>query len=396
MRVLVSHPGLQHSYQIAWALEEAGLLAMYRCGVPVSDSMGRGWEPWALWARTRGVPIAPGKREHPVLFPVLRRAISAALPGSMANRLCHRLDNSFDSLGSGAVRRIRPDVVVCYENAALATFHAARTLGTVCVLDSAGLHHAAAEAWIDPESRNPAWINARKDREIECADAILTCSPLAAQTYRDAGVPSEKLFPTPLGTDLVDVQPKARQAGPCRFVFVGTIRRLKGVDLLLDAFESFERDNVPATLTLIGGVVEADLARRAGGMRNVSLHPFVPQAEMRAEVARHDCLVLPSRLDSFGMVVPEAMSMGVPVLVTDRVGAKCVIEDHPGAGWIVPCEVVAIRERLARLIASPRELADASPKALEAARAYSWEAYRRRVVDTLLQIHERHSSARAT
>jgi glycosyltransferase involved in cell wall biosynthesis len=108
-------------------------------------------------------------------------------------------------------------------------------------------------------------------------------------------------------------------------------------------------------------------------------------------MAQHDCLILPSRLDAFGMVVPEAMSVGVPAVVSDRVGAKCIIERHPRAGWIVPFETGAIREQILQLIKERQHLVMAGHAAKAAASDFSWEQYRSRVVWLLRAIHASHA-----
>jgi len=396
MRVLVAHPGMQHAHQLAWALEEAGHLAGFWSGVPVVDARS---PEEGLWGRFRGglraVPVPASKRRHAVAFPLLRRLSGMLLPAAAGNAFSHRLDHAHDRWVAGRVRGLRPDLVVCYENSALRAFRAARAAGALCVLDAASVHYQAGRALGGGVAGlNPAWIDAQKQQEIELADAILTCSEFAAETYRAAGVPAAKLFPVPPGTDLPDVPPQARPAGgPCRFVFVGSLMRRKGVDLLLDIFEELAREGATASLTLIGGAAEADLARRARGMGNVESRPFMPQAELFQALAGHDCLLLPSRFDSFGMVVPEAMAAGVPALVSDRVGAKCVIEQHPGAGWIVPCEEPALKAQIRQLAARPELSAAASAAARAAARDYSWEAYRRRVARILQDIHLRHQAS---
>lgn len=392
MKVLVTHPGLQHAHQLAWALEEAHHLAGFWSGVPVSDSLIPGCELWSqLRLGIRSIPIPRAHRRHFMSFPVLRRVATSMLPADAANTMCHRLDHGFDAWVAKKVQVLKPDMVVCYENAALKTFRAAKAAGAICVLDAASVHYETARTWGDAVVRaNPAWIDIQKQQEIELADAVLTCSQLAAATYLAVGVPAGRLFSIPLGTEMPPAQRKSGITDSrFGFVFAGSSRRLKGIDLLLDIFEDFYKENVPVKLTLIGGSGDADLVKRARSLPNVSSLPFMPQALLFKEVARHDCFVLPSRFDSFGMVVPEAMAAGVPALVTDRVGAKCIIEQHPGSGWIVPCDAAALKAQMRWLVEHRVELASASVAARRAAQDYTWPQYRQRVVSTLEGIYGR-------
>lgn len=396
LKVLVSHPGVQHAHQLAWALEEAGHLGAFWSGVPVRDSRLppcrlAGWFPLQL----RRVPIPAHKRRHHVIFPLLRRLISNWMPLRLASAWNTRLDHLADAWVARRIGAVKPDLVVCYENSALRTFRAAKAIGAVCVLDAASIHYQAGGEWIAKVGEaSPRWVDMDKQREIELADAILTCSDFAAETYRAAGVPAKKLFPVPLGADLPDLQLTRKSvAGPCRFVFVGSLRRLKSVDTLLDVFEAFYRDSVPATLTLIGGVSETDLAARAKRIPNVTHHHFMPQQALFEEVAKHDVLLLPSRFDAFGMVVPEAMAVGTPVLVSDRVGAKCIIEAHPESGWIVPCDQEAIQKQVLELVEHRERVATASVAARSAAQDYSWARYRTRVTRIIEEIFKNKSDA---
>ncbi len=393
MRVLVYHPGMQHAHQLAWALEDAGYLAAFWSGVPIVDSRHPSSGLWGMaQSRLRAVPIAVGKRRHAVIFPLLRLLLGTRFFKSVSNDWSHRLDRAYDMWVARRVRKFKPDVVVCYENSALHTFKAARAIGAVCVLDAASVHYQAGRTWLaDTVKANPAWVDDQKQQEIELADAILTCSEFATETYRAAGVPIDKLFPMPLGTDLPAIPLLAKAtSGHCRFVFVGSLRRLKGVDVLLDVFEQLAQEGAPVELALIGGIAEQDLADRAAKIPNVSLRPFMPQSALFNEIARHDCLILPSRFDSFGMVVAEAMAVGVPAIVSDRVGAKCIIEQHPESGWIVPCEKDAIKAQILQVVANRENLMLAGKAARRAAQDYSWPSYRSHVVQTLEGIYARY------
>ena len=390
MRVLVMHSGLQHAHQLAWALEESGHLVGFWTGVPVEDARTPGVEFWSRWRRgIRAIPVDREHRRHLVVFPLLQRMVTRLLPTRAASALSHRLDHAFDAWVAGRVRQLKPDMVICYENSARQTFRAAHAIGAVCVLDAASIHYAKAKEWGGGVvSADPAWVDQRKQEEIDLADAILTCSQLAADTYSDAGVLPAKLFPTPLGTILPTLPERVKALNrPCSFVFMGSTIRRKGIDVLIEVFRGFARDGIAASLTVIGGGGEADLVSQLRSLPNVFVLPFMPQAQLLQEVAGHDCLVLPSRFDSFGMVVPEAMAVGVPALVTDRVGAKCIFDSHPDAGWVVPCEIEAIRGKMLDIVANRGQLLVATAAARSAAQDYQWSSYRSRVVTTLEKIY---------
>lgn len=392
MKVLVTQSGLQHSHQLAWALEDSGDLVGFWTGVPVEDSRALGIEFWSRWGRSiRAVPVAAAHRRHFVFFPLFQCTLTQILPARSASALSHRICHAFDSRVARLVTTLRPDMVVCSENAALRTFQAAKRIGAICVLDAASVHFDTQRQQLTSLGlANPKWVDDRKQQEIELADAILTCSELAASTYVAGGVPAAKLVAVPLGADLPANELTKREASEVvRFVYVGSLRALKGIDLLLDIFEQFQKDALPVHLTLIGGVAEGELGVRASRIANVTLKPFTAHPAVFEEMVRHDLLLLPSRFDSFGMVVAEAMAVGVPALVTDRVGAKCIIEQHPDAGWIVPCDADALMAQMLWLVDHRAELTRASDAARRAAQDYTWSNYRHRVVSALEGIYTR-------
>jgi len=88
---------------------------------------------------------------------------------------------------------------------------------------------------------------------------------------------------------------------------------------------------------------------------------------------------LPSRFDSFGMVVPEAMACGTPAIVSAQVGAKAMIEQFPGSGWIIEPDEDALYRCVKAHIQNRASLFSARTSALEAAQHFTWQAYRDRV-----------------
>ncbi len=396
---LVTHPGRQHSHQAALALQEAGMLAGYWSGVPATPEQARR-VPALLrsrFARYAPVPLDPRRaRWHP-WTPALRRTGDALLPAGAAawsDFAACRLFDRWVARGLHRSRRSELDAVIACEISALATFREARRRGIRTLLDAPSIHHAAQDrlhGTTDPPRLHHR-IVAVKEAEIALADAILTVSELARRTYVEAGVPPEKVHAVPLGADLELFSPAERQAGAdFIFLFSGATIHRKGFDLLLTAFDRVRAGNPAARLRLVGPRGDsAHLLDRRGldGRGSDGIDPLgpVPQPELAAELRRADLLVLPSRNDSYGMVVAEALASGLPVLVTEMVGAKDLVTGGK-TGWIVPVDdVAALAERMDWCARHPDDVRAMRADCRRAAESATWPAYHRRFVDLLEEI----------
>ena len=124
--------------------------------------------------------------------------------------------------------------------------------------------------------------------------------------------------------------------GNRKFLFVGRMHPLKGVDVLIEAVRSLKTDGrLPNDfhLTIIG---KDDKEMRAGLESAAQGLPitFLGQVEedvKRRELAASDCLILPTLSENFGLVVKEALECGVPAITTD--GAK-YWKGRPGVTYI--------------------------------------------------------------
>lgn len=111
-----------------------------------------------------------------------------------------------------------------------------------------------------------------------------------------------------------------------RFIFVGQFIELKRLDLLISALEGLKRDDVE--LTVIGSGPEEDQLRRLATEAlpgRVRWLGKMPMGEVRTEMSKADCLVLPSRHDGWGAVVSEALMVGTPVICSDSCGSAGVV-----------------------------------------------------------------------
>lgn len=385
--VLVAHPALQHAHQLALALHERLMLRCFCSGVPIAaagDSLPW-WLPDSYQRKIKRVEIPAPLRMHPMRFQALLRAgVAFGANGARTDR-AHRVFHWFDAWMARRILRLRPKVVVAYENSAFLTFQAAKNIGALCVLDAPSVHHRSGAVLMDTEvTPYTPEINRRKDEEVRLADLILTCSPFAANTYVDNGVSASKVHALLLGAELPGDMAAPQKTSPSahpRFVFAGALSRRKSIDLIVAAFRRLHQEGLRYELQFVGGVAEPDLLAEVLKTPDASHHAGVAQQDLFPMLAAADCLLLPSRFDSFGMVVAEAMACGTPALVSTQTGAKALIEALPGSGWVVEPTLDSLHLALQRLLRDPTLLHAARNEAIKARDQFSWNAYRRRAGD---------------
>ncbi len=156
-----------------------------------------------------------------------------------------------------------------------------------------------------------------------------------------------------------------------RIGFLGRLHQKKRIGDLIDAFTGLDGD---ATLVIGGNQPLEEFARlrdrvAAGGLGGrVCLLGFIAPDDRGAFFASVDVLVMPSTYECFGMVAAEALSAGVPAIVTEQTGIAEVVRDH-AAGVVVPVGAPdAIRAAIERILADPDALTIMRDNARRAAR----------------------------
>ena len=273
---------------------------------------------------------------------------------------------------------VRPDLVYAFTLVGLEALKWARARGIGTVLESPNGHIRHFRSVYVDEHR--AWCSGpyrghptadmveRVEEEYALADRIRVSSEWAKSSLSDGGVPAEKITVLQQPVDLERYRPAASRtqpAGPLRVVFVGSLDLRKGFVYLLDAVRE-HGDRV--SLELVGGTVDRCTARllatHAAGLR-VTARPADPRpAYHRAEIA-----VLPTLEDGSPFAVAEAMSSGLPVVVTDCCGAREWVEKGR-TGWVVAGRSAgAIARALADAAAERDGLADLGVAARRATEA---------------------------
>lgn len=168
------------------------------------------------------------------------------------------------------------------------------------------------------------------------------------------------------------VEPATSPSGRPYFLFVGRLVKLKGVQLLLEAFRRYP----DADLLIAGdGIYEPELRRLARGMDQVHFLGRIPPDALRALYSGAIALLVPSIVyETFGFITLESLGQGTPVIANDLGAvAELVRDTQGGLTYRTEDELLAAMALLQHDPARRNELAAAGGKSYAA--RYSEDAH---------------------
>ncbi len=229
-----------------------------------------------------------------------------------------------------ALRDLAPDVVISFLtriNVMTVLATRGQAVGVIVSERNNPQRQATSLVW----RRLRAGLYGLADRLVTPSRGVLDALPAS---IRRRG----RVIPNP-----VDLPPRAAGRGDGRtLVAVGRLDEQKGFDLLLPAFARIAGKHPDWRLVIWG---EGEERARLEALRDrLGLAPRVQMPGLTERpgqwVEEAALFVLPSRYESFGNVVTEAMAAGLPVLVADCPWGPGEIVQHGVDGWLVPPEDV--------------------------------------------------------
>jgi glycosyltransferase involved in cell wall biosynthesis len=231
-----------------------------------------------------------------------------------------------------------------------------------------------------------------KLKERHNIDFAIYCSAFAKASYQEKTSATHH-FTAHVGAALpkLEITPINFKQPVLQIAFIANMELRKGLDFLLKVINNLE---IPFKLHLIGKiskgwVLERLDEKKISNGKVVFAGPF-NQSDLIGYLQENNIQVhiLPSRFDSFGMVVPETMMLGIPNIVSPFVGAGEKITD--GLNGFIMKELS--EEELEKLILKFNNLSSSdkelmSKNAYEQSKLISWEQYNgqiRTVFSTIL------------
>lgn len=265
----------------------------------------------------------------------------------------------------GAMVKRRPDILLVHGYSSgtnLLAILAAKRAGTKVLMRG--------DTRLSPRHGREATKSLVKRLLFRFVDGFVAVGSLNAAYYRAMGVPSDKIYFAAFAVDndafaLGSAKPDVRRSERERMaiaddavvvVFASKLVHRKRAADLLAAFASFVERLPDAMLVVAGsGEEERTLRELAAPLgARVRFVGFQNQSELPALFAASDVFVLPASDEPWGLVVNEAMAAGLPVVVSDDVGAAPDLVEGRGTGLVFPVgDIGRLAEALAELLSKP-------------------------------------------
>ena len=230
-------------------------------------------------------------------------------------------------------------------------------------------------------------------------DGHITVSEAARQYHMRYFPADYAVIPNGVDVDLFggpDVRPMDEYQDGCfNVLFVGRLEKRKGLPYLIEAFPQVQRDVPHVRLIVVGAYDEAEqtpflLQAHSLGLTQVHFVGRVTEEELARYYRTADVFCAPNTgMESFGLVLLEAMASGIPIVASDIEGYREVVDDGVQGVLVRPEDSEALAYALASLLRDPARRRAMSAAGREKAQRYSWRVVAARVLEYYAVVRER-------
>lgn len=311
------------------------------------------------------------------------------------------LDKYVSEKISGATGEL---IIYAYEDGSYHSFAAAKKNGFFCVYDlPIAYWKTACSLLMEEAERVPEWkrtlggINSstekleRKTAELQMADIVVTPSRFTADSVLKEN-PGKKVIISPFGTPLSNEPVKKKVSetpGKLRVLFVGSLGQRKGLADLGKAIQLLNSNYVE--LVVMGSRLENESFYK----KALPAHTYIPpgsHSDVLNVMSSCDVFCLPSIVEGRALVMQEAMSRALPVIITPNTGGEDLVT--PGTGFLVPIRSPGmIAEKINWFLENRRQVRDMGIAAAQHANAYSWNLYAQNIIHAIGEQYSRHVQA---
>jgi glycosyltransferase involved in cell wall biosynthesis len=226
----------------------------------------------------------------------------------------------------------------------------------------------------------------RKTKELELAEVVICPSQFVARSLPESAHSQKKIVVAPFGSPPAPAKGAARVAGKkLRVLFAGSMSQRKGLGDLFAAVRLLNRSDVEL---VIMGTPQAPMDFYRQELHEFIHEPSRPHAEVLELMRSCDVFCLPSIVEGRALVMQEAMSQGLPLIITPNTGGEDLI-DEGMTGFLVPIRRAdKIAESIDWFADHRSMLPDMSRAAQTKAGQLTWAMYGKTIAQAILNLDQ--------
>lgn len=401
MKVIVAHPGRQHSFRVAKALKQSGYLYKYATTVYNKDKsflmklvklfLGKENYQRAQKRKCNGI-----NDEDVIQFCEFQGLLLLALQRIdftryFSNKYQNYISRLFQKKIAFYAIKNNIDAIISYDTNSLVLFNILKSKAPQikCIMDNAHpnrhyLYNSYHENWscVGDFSRTlkacgyltDAEYSEKFGKEVLMADFHIVASTYSAKALEFEGITCDRIFRIPYGVDKNKFLKSNRiYNGKLNVLFIGEVNQRKGIKQILEAARIINSSDVRFDIIGIGKEYCADLYKPYD--KFVNFMGRVPFEVLLDKLSSSHIFIFPTMGEGFGLVLLEAMAAGLPVITTRNCGGIDIVSEHKNGFLINVGDTEALIEKILWFKNNPVENEKMSKCAVITAKEYTWERY---------------------
>ena len=381
MKITYTAPNRAHHYPYAEALHRAELLHAFISG-------------FSRFSPRAALPSIGNKLKRHDFFQNLYLASLRLNAGyNISSRFNHLTNLNLDKASYKSAKE--SDAFIYYRTEGFTTTRRLKKekIPTVCIMEEVNSHVDNQYAILQEEykllghHKYPEKIpdHAMRLKAYESSDYILCPSEFVRQSFIDKGFCRERLLKVNFGfspgtaartTPIININESFR------VLYVGQLHFRKGLRYAIAAFKQLKHPK--KEFVIVGSKSGVTGLEKVKIPKEVIFTGTLKGEELNDQYRRASVFILPSLEEGLALVQLEALSFGVPILITSRTGGCDIIKDRVHGFIVPPADAPALAERLQEMADNKDLLKKMSMHAMHAAQSYgNWDVAVKRLADIL-------------
>lgn len=404
-KIIVAHPGRQHSYRIASALKKNNMLLKYVTTVYDKDTFLM--KLTKIFLSKENLNRANGRKnkdlddQDVIQYYEFRGLIETLLSRSSKLKFLYNYwqQKTADKFGLKVAKlaiKLNADAVVIYDVNAKECFkylkqYAPNILRIMDVSAANRLYMKKIyedDMKICPEFSNKL-LQERKilwnekfckkiNEEIRLTNIFLVPSLFVAKSLEYSGINKDQIKLCPYGTNFSPCfSPKKINDNKIKAIYVGNVTEMKGIYYLLEA-ALLLKDKM--TLTVVGNYDNSEHYFDKY-LKSVDFIGRVQHDKVKEYLKESEVFIFPSLGEGLSLSVLEAMSMGLTCIVSENSGANDAIKDYENGFVINIQNIQAIVDKINWLYENKNQINYIGKNAYLTSFSYTWNNYEKRIVE---------------